>query len=64
MKGSQWDNVIININIAVMDENPLNKKLFFIIECYIINIEGKIELGKKIHHSATTIVISDLGKNH
>lgn len=63
MKGSQSDNVIINTNIVVMDENPLNKKLLFIIECYIINVEGK-KIRKKNHYSATTIVISDLGKNH
>lgn len=46
LKGSQSDSVIINTNIAVMDENPLNKKLLFIIECYIINVEGK-KIGKK-----------------
>lgn len=55
LRGSSWDS-LINTNISAIDKNLLNKKLFFIIECYI-------ELGKN-HQSATTIVIIDLGKNH
>lgn len=39
LRGSWWDS-LINTNISVIDKNLLNKKLFFIIECY--------RVGKKI----------------
>lgn len=37
-------------------------KLFPIVECQLINVEGMIELES--HHLATTVVIIVLGKNY